>query len=135
MTSAVLISSSEDRGTNIRASLGDTGLTIHRQYSSTSAFLAALPTMSDEVDLVVIDQGVEPINEWDLAREISMRFPALPTAVVLDSPTQSDYARAMDANIRSVIAYPLEFEDVQQKIQSALAWGQTVLLGMKGGFS
>lgn len=126
MTSAVLISSSEARGADIRASLGDTGLTIYRQYSSTSAFLAALPTMSDEIDLIVIDQDVEPITAWDLAREISMRFPALPTAVVLDSPTQADYARAMDANIRSVIAYPLEFEDVQRKVQSALAWAKTV---------
>lgn len=126
MTSAVLISSSDTRSTDIRASLSDTGLEVRRQYSSTSAFLSALPSMTDEVDLIVIDQDVEPINAWDLAREISMRFPTIPTTVVIDSPAEADYARAMDANIRSVIAFPLEFEDVQRKVQSALAWAKTV---------
>ena len=123
---AILISAADNRAAEIRASLSDAGVETYRQYSSTSALLAALPTVQSEIDLVVIDQDLEPMNAWDLTREITSRFPALATTVVINSPTPDDYARAMDSNARSVISYPLQFEDVNQKVHSALQWTKTV---------
>lgn len=126
MALAILISSNDNRSADIRTSLTDVGLELYRQYSSTSALLAALPTVHEDIDLVVIDQFIEPMAVWDLAREITTRFPALATIVVIDDPGPEDYSRAMDSNIRSVVRYPLQYEDVRHKVNSALQWSHTV---------
>lgn len=126
MTPAILISSQEDRATQIRSSLADANVELRRQYSTTSALLTALPTFYHEIDLVIIDHVVEPMNAWDLAREITTRFPTIATIVVIDDPQPEDYSRAMDSNVRSVIKFPLQYEDVQHKVASALQWSKTV---------
>ncbi|WP_347032135.1 AAA family ATPase [Brevibacterium paucivorans] len=126
MKSAILISADETRSFEIRSSIIDTGLDVYRQYSSSSALLAALPTVNADVDLIVVDQVVEPMNVWDLTREISARYPALATIAVINSPQPEDYSRAMESNVRSIVSYPLQYEDVSQKVKSALSWVATV---------
>ena len=49
---AILISAADNRAAEIRASLSDAGVETYRQYTSTSALLAALPTVQSEICLL-----------------------------------------------------------------------------------
>ncbi|MGW9825500.1 pilus assembly protein CpaE [Brevibacterium pityocampae] len=123
----ILCGAHADRTREIRTVLADVGTTVEREYSSTSVFLSTLPELgSDAVDLIVIDRVVEPMNVWDFTHEVAAKIPSAAVVLVLDRPTPDDYARAMDSGARAVISYPLNFEDVAQKISSASSWVTTV---------
>ena len=136
MKSAILISADETRTFEIRSSIIDAGLDVYRQYSSSSALLAALPTVNADVDLIVVDQIVEPMNVWDLTREISARYPALATIAVINSPQPEDYSSAMESNVRSIVSYTVRsvVGDRSSLDSSAGNQGKMVTIsGSKGG--
>lgn len=127
MTKAILCSSDDSRAWEIRTSLADVDVSIERQYSSSSTLLSALASLpADEIDLVVIDSVVEPMPVWDIARHVAGVMPSVAVLTVVDNPVHDDYARAMDAGVRGILRYPLGYDDVSQKVTSALGWAQTV---------
>lgn len=126
-THAILCGGEASRAERIRDSLSDVDTVVDRQYSSTSAFLSALQTLdTDAIELIVIDQYVEPMSVWDFTLEVSSKVPSVAVVLIIDSPTPDDYSRAMDSGARSVISYPLNYDDVAHKIGAAGAWVSTV---------
>lgn len=127
MTKAVLCCTEEQRGWEIRQALSDAGVEVTRQYASTQALLASLAQYGEaDTDVLVIDQSSSPMPMWDLSAEVSGRYPAIAVLAVVDNPTRGDYATALDSGARGVIEYPLNFENVASRVQSATTWGSSL---------
>lgn len=123
MARAVLCCTDEKRSWEIRQALSDAGVEVARQYQSTQALLAALAEYSDaETDVLVIDESSSPMPMWDLAVDVSGRYPSVAVLTVVTEPTRSDFATALDSGSRGVIAYPLNFENVAARLQTAVSW-------------
>src|SRR5690242_14324292 len=77
-----------------------------------------------EPNLVLVhDQlGPEPVHQ--VIRDLGLRRPASVAIVVTSDGDPESLASAMDAGARGVLAYPLSFADVQQRVHSALDWSR-----------
>lgn len=127
MANALLCCTDEKRSWEIRQALSDAGVDVSRQYQSTQTLLAALAQYGDEdTDLLVIDESSSPMPMWDLASEVSGRYPSTAVLTVVAGPTSEDYATALDSGSRGVISYPLNFENVAARVQLATAWGDSL---------
>ncbi|MCT1607595.1 P-loop NTPase, partial [Nesterenkonia massiliensis] len=49
---------------------------------------------------------------------------------MVTEPTSQDYATALDSGSRGVISYPLNFENLAARIQSAAAWSTSLRLAV-----
>lgn len=101
--------------------------------AETTTELAAL-VLAHEPNLVLVhDQlGPEPVHQ--VVRDLGLRRPATVAVVVSEDAEPQALAAAMDAGARGVLTYPLSFEDVQQRVSSALDWSrhlQSMLLAAK----
>lgn len=127
MTTAMLCCADEKRSWEIRQALTDTGVDLARQYSSTQVLLSGLAQYGEaETDLLIIDETSSPMPMWDLAAEVSARYPSIAVLAVVNEPTSQDYATALDSGARGVITYPLNFDNVSARVQSAEAWGSSL---------
>lgn len=123
MARTILCSSDEKRSWEVRQALSDSGAEVDRQYHSTQGLLAALAQYGDEAaDVLVIDESASPMPMWDLAAEVSSRYPSIAVLTVVADPSRNDYATALDAGSRGVISYPLNFENVSSRVQAAVSW-------------
>ena len=77
-----------------------------------------------EPNLVLVhDQlGPEPVHQ--VIRDLGLRRPASVAIVVTSDGDPESLAAAMDAGARGVLAYPLSFADVQQRVNTALDWSR-----------
>jgi pilus assembly protein CpaE len=66
--------------------------------------------------------GPEPVHQT--IRDLGLRRPATVPIVVSSDNDPEALAAAMDAGARGVLAYPLSFADVQQRVVSALDWSR-----------
>ncbi|GAA4916730.1 AAA family ATPase [Nesterenkonia rhizosphaerae] len=131
MAKAILCCGDESRGYEIRQALTDAGAEVTRQYGSTQTLLTAMAQYGDaEVDLLVVDETSTPMPMWELSAEISGRYPSVAVLTVVTEPTSQDYATALDSGSRGVISYPLNFENLAARIQSAAAWSTSLRLAV-----
>lgn len=127
MTTAMLCCADDKRSWEIRQAMTDTGIEVTRQYTSTQVLLTALAQYGEsETDLLVIDESSTPMTMWDLSAEASSRFPSIAVLTVVTEPSSQDFATALDSGARGVISYPLNFENVSARVQTAVAWGSTL---------
>lgn len=134
MTRVILCCADENRGYEIRQALTDAGAEVTRQYGATQTLLTAMAQYGDaEVDLLVIDETSSPMPMWDLSTEISGRYPSVAVLTVITGPSSEDYATALDAGSRGVISYPLNYENVSARIQSAAAWSTSLRQAVSRG--
>lgn len=134
MTKAILCCADEKRSWEIRQALSDTGVEVSRQYDSTQALLAALAQYGDaDVDVLVADESSSPMPMWDLTAEISGRYPSIAVLTVVTGPTSADFATALDSGSRGVIAYPLNFENVAARVQTATNWSARLRQAVQRG--
>ena len=126
-STAVLCCADSGRAWEIRQGFADTGVSVERQYGSTSALIPALADLDpDSIDLLILDEGVTPMNVWDLCLEASVKLPSTAIILVLDSPDGTKLSKAMDVGARGVVGFPLSYEDVAARVTSALDWTKTV---------
>ncbi|MGO1398446.1 MAG: AAA family ATPase [Brevibacterium yomogidense] len=126
-STAVLCCADSGRAWEIRQGFADTGVSVERQYGSTSALIPALADLDpDSIDLLILDEGVTPMNVWDLCLEASVKLPSTAIILVLDSPDGTKLSKAMDVGARGVVGFPLSYEDVAARVTSALNWTKTV---------
>lgn len=126
-STAVLCCADSSRAWEIRQGFADTGVSVERQYGSTSALIPALSDLDpDTIDLLILDEGVTPMNVWDLCLEASVKLPSAAIVLVLDSPDGAKLSKAMDVGARGVVGFPLSYEDVAARVTSALTWTKTL---------
>ncbi|WP_022873206.1 AAA family ATPase [Nesterenkonia alba] len=124
---AVLCCTENDRTEELRQALSDAGVEVTRHYASSQALLSGLSQGADtDTDVLVVDESSAPMAMWDLAAEVAGRYPSIAVLTVVNQPTGQDYATALDRGVRGVITYPLTFEDVAARVQSATSWGSSL---------
>jgi pilus assembly protein CpaE len=74
--------------------------------------------------LVLVHDTLGPDQVHQVIRDLSIRRPASVVVVLTSETDPAALADAMDAGARGVLAYPLSFTDVQQRVQNALEWSR-----------
>ena len=87
---------------------------------STGELTSAILRLDPDVVLVHDQLGPEPALQ--AIRDLALRRPSCAALVITLSPSTDQFAAAMDAGARGVIAYPLTFEDLQARILAAGEW-------------
>ncbi|MDQ0992788.1 P-loop NTPase [Streptomyces sp. V3I7] len=91
------------------------------QLIDTLARLAAEST--DELpEVVVVHEGIGPVPALELIREIALRFPAAGVILVTSDPGPALFAAAMDSGARGLVALPLGYEELANRVQAVAQW-------------
>lgn len=80
--------------------------------------------LTREPALVLVHDALGPDPVHQVIRDLSIRRPASVVVVLTSETDPAALADAMDAGARGVLAYPLSFTDVQQRVQNALEWSR-----------
>lgn len=127
MARAVILSTDEQRGWDIRQALGASDVDTLQVYTTSHALLHGLSANTDiSPDILAVDENCAPMPMWDLVREVASRTPALAILVVLADPAPEDFAAALDNGARGVVRYPLSYEEVSSRVENAVAWSASV---------
>lgn len=123
MTTALILSSDEERGWQIREALTAADVEIGQVFATSHTLLHRLAQSHDaRPDLLVVDENSTPMNQWDLIRELGIRHPTAAVLAVVTDPQPEDYASALSNGARGVIRYPLSYEEIASLVESAVGW-------------
>lgn len=123
MTTALILSSDEDRAWQIREALAAAEVEIGQVFATSHTLLHRLAQTQDaRPDLLVVDENSAPMNQWDLIRELGIRHPTSAVLAVVTDPQPEDYAAALSNGARGVIRYPLSYEEIASLVESAVGW-------------
>lgn len=98
-----------------------------RLAANATAALEQASGGSDGVDLVIADLRLCRESGLDLLSELRRRTPGLPVILVSASPDASSYLDALRLGAYEYLAKPLDFAELQQVVQRALAPAERAL--------
>jgi pilus assembly protein CpaE len=86
--------------------------------------LARLATESIEElpEVVLVHERIGPVPALELIREITLRFPAVAVILISSEPGPGLFSAAMDSGARGLVAMPLSYEELAQRVQAAASW-------------
>jgi pilus assembly protein CpaE len=87
----------------------------------TLARLAA-DSVDELPEVVLVHERIGPVPALELIREVTLRFPAVAVILVSTDPGPGLFSAAMDAGARGLVAMPLSYEELAQRVQAASAW-------------
>ncbi|MGQ4512074.1 AAA family ATPase [Streptomyces sp. DW26H14] len=87
----------------------------------TLARLAA-ESVGELPEVVLVHERIGPVPALELVREITLRFPAVAVILITSEPGPGLFSAAMDAGARGLVALPLSYEELAQRVQAAAAW-------------
>lgn len=123
MTTALILSSDEQRAWQIREALTAADVEIGQVFATSHTLLHRLAQAHDaRPDLLVVDENATPMNQWDLIRELGVRHPTAAVLAVVTDPQPEDYAAALSNGARGVIRYPLSYEEIAALVETAVGW-------------
>lgn len=123
MTTALILSSDEERAWQIREALTAADVEIGQVFATSHTLLHRLAQSQDaRPDLLVVDENSTPMNQWDLIRELGIRHPTAAVLAVVTDPQPEDYASALSNGARGVIRYPLSYEEIASLVETAVGW-------------
>jgi pilus assembly protein CpaE len=79
-----------------------------------------------EVDAILIHEDVGPLPVMDFSRDLGARYPHIGIVLIARDPTPETLRSALQSGMRDVVSLPLSFEEVQEGLLSAAAWGRMV---------
>jgi len=89
---------------------------------TTTELISLVLTHEPQVVLVHDQLGPEPAHQ--VIRDLGLRRPASVALVVSSDNDPESMSAAMDAGARGVVAYPLSYAEVQQRVVNALEWSR-----------
>ncbi|MER7759122.1 AAA family ATPase [Streptomyces sp. NPDC097619] len=97
--------------------------------------LARLASESlDELpEVVLVHERIGPVPALELIREVALRFPAVGVILVSQDAGPALFAAAMDSGARGLVALPLSYEELAQRVQAAAQWSTGVRRHLGGG--
>lgn len=127
MINTVIACSDEQRGPKIKEALAAADVETERIFASTHGFLQRL-ARSDlpELDLLIIDESIRPVSQWDLVREVSVRYPTVPILAIVSSPSPEHFALALANGARGVLRYPLSYDEIISVVESVASWSSAI---------
>ena len=136
MTRVLLCSGDDELGYALRQALetdilqADNVEIAGHAVTSLSALATLAGTDADrddpDVDVVVVDDRIGPVQIWDLVRQIAGRHPTVGIVAVVGDAGPAAFVTAMDAGVRGLLTRPISIEDVQARVQAAAAWSAAV---------
>ncbi|WP_149183882.1 AAA family ATPase [Streptomyces sp. TRM49041] len=91
----------------------------------TLARLAA-ESVDELPEVVLVHERIGPVPALDLIREVALRFPAVGVVLVTADTSPGLYSAAMDSGARGLVGFPLSYEELAHRVQSAAAWATGV---------
>ncbi|SEE39623.1 pilus assembly protein CpaE [Streptomyces sp. 3213] len=91
------------------------------QLIDTLSRLAA-ESVDELPEVVVVHERIGPVPALELVREVALRFPAVGVILVTTDASPGLFQAAMDAGARGLIALPLSYEELANRVQAVAAW-------------
>ncbi|MFJ8248730.1 MULTISPECIES: AAA family ATPase [unclassified Streptomyces] len=77
-------------------------------------------------EVVLVHERIGPVPALELVREVSMRFPSVGVVMITADASPSLFADAMDSGARGLVALPLSYEELANRVQAAAQWSSGV---------
>ncbi|MEU0007116.1 AAA family ATPase [Streptomyces sp. NPDC006314] len=95
------------------------------QLVDTLARLAA-ESVDELPEVVVVHERIGPVPALELIREVALRFPAVGVILVTTDASPGLFAAAMDSGARGLVALPLSYEELANRVQAVAQWSTGV---------
>src|SRR4051794_3883293 len=82
----------------------------------------AAESVDELPEVVVVHERIGPVPALELVREVALRFPAVGVILVTTDASPGLFQAAMDAGARGLIALPLSYEELANRVQAVAAW-------------
>ncbi|KOV75778.1 MULTISPECIES: AAA family ATPase [unclassified Streptomyces] len=100
-------------------------VTDSTQLVDTLARLAA-ESVDELPEVVVVHERISPVPALELIREVALRFPAVGVILVTTDASPGLFAAAMDSGARGLVALPLSYEELANRVQAVAQWSTGV---------
>ncbi|MEU1280192.1 P-loop NTPase [Streptomyces sp. NPDC005805] len=87
----------------------------------TLARLAA-ESLDELPEVVLVHERIGPVPALELVREVALRFPGVGVVLLAAGTGPGLYSAAMDAGARGLVALPLTYDELAQRVQAAASW-------------
>ncbi|MFI6035238.1 CpaE family protein [Streptomyces sp. NPDC051315] len=91
------------------------------QLVDTLARLAA-ESVDELPEVVIVHERIGPVPALELVREVALRFPAVGVILVTTDASPGLFAAAMDSGARGLVALPLNYEELANRVQAVAQW-------------
>ncbi|GGS89917.1 AAA family ATPase [Streptomyces chromofuscus] len=91
------------------------------QLIDTLARLAA-ESVDELPEVVVVHERIGPVPALELIREVALRFPAVGVILVTSDASPGLFQAAMDCGARGLVALPLSYEELANRVQAVAQW-------------
>ncbi|MFF8956600.1 CpaE family protein [Streptomyces sp. NPDC014894] len=86
----------------------------------------AAESLDELPEVVLVHERIGPVPALELIREVGLRFPAVGVILVTVDAGPGLYSAAMDSGARGIVALPLSYEELVQRVQAAAGWSTGV---------
>ncbi|MGY1454508.1 AAA family ATPase [Streptomyces sp. SS8] len=84
-------------------------------------------------EVVLVHERIGPVPALELIREVSLRFPAVGVVLITADATPGLFSAAMDSGARGLVALPLSYEELANRVQAAAQWASGVRRHLSSG--
>ncbi|MEV4682665.1 AAA family ATPase [Streptomyces kurssanovii] len=86
----------------------------------------AAESLDELPEVVLVHERIGPLPALELIRDVALRFPAVGVVLVTADTSPGLYSAAMDSGARGLVALPLVYEELAQRVQAAAGWAAGV---------
>ncbi|MFD6417160.1 CpaE family protein [Streptomyces sp. NPDC060194] len=77
-------------------------------------------------ETVLVHERIGPVPALELIREVALRFPAVGVILIASDTAPGLFAAAMDSGARGIVALPISYEELANRVQASAAWSTGV---------
>ncbi|MHB9759128.1 AAA family ATPase [Streptomyces sp. BYX5S] len=98
----------------------------------TLASLAA-ESLDELPEVVLVHERIGPVPALDLIRDLVLRFPAVGVVLLTADTSPALLTAAMDSGARGIVAFPLGYDALAERVQAAATWSAGMRRHLAGG--
>ncbi|MFI7008980.1 CpaE family protein [Streptomyces sp. NPDC050145] len=98
----------------------------------TLARLAA-ESIDELPEVVLVHERIGPVPALELIRDLVLRFPAVGVVLVTADTSPALLTAAMDSGARGIVAFPLGYDALAERVQAAASWSSGMRRHLAGG--
>ncbi|MFI6642009.1 CpaE family protein [Streptomyces sp. NPDC050504] len=95
------------------------------QLIDTLARLAG-ESLDELPEVVLVHERIGPVPALELIREVALRFPAVGVVLITADASPGLFSAAMDSGARGLVALPIGYEELANRVQAAASWSTGV---------
>ncbi|MCX3062386.1 AAA family ATPase [Streptomyces beihaiensis] len=107
-------------------------VTDSTELLDTLARLAA-ESLDELPEVVLVHERIGPVPPLDLIRDLVLRFPAVGVVLVTADTSPALLTAAMDSGARGIVAFPLGYDALAERVQAAASWSTGMRRHLAGG--